>query len=232
MKENSMLKVKVNSWVSNDTNTHNLIYMLLESRCPARTIWERGYYIGKNSEFFAANYEKFVVFCKEQGKQAAVIANQLVENKKNVLSIINYSGDNAEKLRIRAEIMKMVHFIESFGLQWKKRHILYNERILVNPIDSTPVLVNLQLDKVDESSYINVRSETLNYENAVPRKPVEVNGKEIRRRNYLKKGGPTNNQKYFVPDTGSVVNECEAAGKAAAAENRVIINEAVKNILS
>ena len=209
-----------------------IINYLLVERKSAQEIWENGFV---NRE----NYENKEDFYKQVRAACEVIlkfANQVFENRASVLQTLKYSGNKPSILATQKQVKQLISKLESNGItDWESRSIPY-VKPQMNKIEIDGVLLPSSpiKDPRDKNRvYEDVRASIIIHDNSLPPKQIEppTTNKSIRRRQYIKKSGPSSNNKYFVRDRGpSTHDESIQQGKAEASNFRNSIQQTLNEM--
>lgn len=212
---------------------NNILYFTLEKRESLEYLWN----FRINKAKFGCDFDKFVKFCREITKKTAEELNKYVENKGNLLPILEYSGNNPKKLEIQAKLKKIMKNFAEMGLFPLKRVVKYNHiplkknitgySILATstysnqPHDSNAIYEHPRVAMVEEESK---EDKKISWEMQPPKR------KAPRKRQYTKKRGPSTNNKYFTIDTRGAIKEDEAMGIAYNAERNNNISKLLEDL--
>lgn len=210
----------------------NILYFTLEKRESLEHLWR----FRIDTSKFGDNFDKFCNFCKKISKEAANELNQLVENQKTLLPILQYTGENAKKREISANLNKIVKKYADLGLFPLKKVVKYNPRILVKNVGSYTVLMDSSISNQPRvgAIYEHPRTDIIEFENKQENKInpdfIPPKRKAPRKRQYTKRRGPSNNNKYFTIDTTSTHDEVYQNGKLYTAQKNIAISEIFKDL--
>lgn len=212
---------------------NNILYFTLEKRESLESLWN--FRIEKSK--FNNDFDKFVKFCREVTKKAAIELNNIVESKEKLLSILQYNGNNAQKLEIRAKIAKIIEKYAELGLYPLKKVVKYNPIPLKKNISGYAILATSTYSNRPHSDnviYENPRAAVIEEEAKEDKKinweMIPPKRKAPRKRQYTKRRGPSTNNKYFTIDTRSLIKEDEAMGIAYNSDKINNINELFKDL--
>ena len=211
---------------------NNILYFTLEKRESLEHLWK--FRINKSK--FNNDFDKFVKFCREVTKKTAIELNKLVDNKENLLRILQYTGNNPQKLEILAKIKKIVEKYAELGLFPLTKVVKYNPVPLKKDITGYAILATSTYSNQphNNAEYEHPRVAMIQEENKEDKKigweMQPPKRKAPRKRQYTKKRGPSTNNKYFTIDTRGTIKEDEAMGTAFNADRNNSISELFKDL--
>lgn len=210
---------------------NNILYFTLEKRESLENLWR----FRIDTSKFNNSFEEFCSFCKKITKNAANELNKLVENRETLLPILQYTGNNAKKQEISANLAKIVKKYAELGLFPLKKIVKYNPRPLVKNITGYSVLADSTYSKPNPNAiYEHPRTDIIIEENKSDRKInpdfIPPKRKTPRKRQYTKRRGHSTNNKYFTIDTSSTHSEVYQTGKFYTAEKNAALSDIFKDL--